>query len=90
MFLNVGGAVLGVAILTAISNSVTSAKGGKENPEASLDGYRAGYYGSIAMAGLGALCALFFYDDKTDTSDDKTTSDSELATGGKEHSTVEA
>ncbi|RAH71909.1 MFS transporter [Aspergillus aculeatinus CBS 121060] len=60
MFLNVGGAVLGVAVLTVISNSVTANHGGVENPRAALDGYRAGYYGAIAMATLGVVLSLFF------------------------------
>ncbi|KAI2626411.1 aminotriazole resistance protein [Xylaria nigripes] len=60
MFLNVGGAVLGVAVLTVITNSVTSNNGGKESPHAILDGYRAGYYGAIAMAVIGLVCSIFF------------------------------
>ncbi|OJJ96301.1 hypothetical protein ASPACDRAFT_47071 [Aspergillus aculeatus ATCC 16872] len=60
MFLNVGGAVLGVAVLTVISNSVASNHGGVENPRAALDGYRAGYYGAIAMAALGVVLSFFF------------------------------
>ncbi|KAM5343579.1 hypothetical protein ACJ41O_012116 [Fusarium nematophilum] len=68
MFLNVGGAVLGVAVLTAICDSVTSAEGGKENPQALLDGYRAGYYGAISMAGIGLIAALFFPGEKDEGS----------------------
>ncbi|KAF4991223.1 hypothetical protein FDECE_14115 [Fusarium decemcellulare] len=60
MFLNVGGAVLGVAVLTAICDSVTSSEGGKQSPVALLDGYRAGYYGAIGMSGVGLIVALFF------------------------------
>lgn len=60
MFLNVGGAVLGVAVLTVISDSVTSNKGGKQDPDALLEGYRAGYYGAIAMAGIGLVLSIFF------------------------------
>ncbi|KAM4066490.1 major facilitator superfamily protein [Hirsutella rhossiliensis] len=60
MFLNVGGAVLGVAVLTVISDSVTSNRGGKQDPGALLDGYRAGYYGAIAMAALGLVLGVFF------------------------------
>ncbi|KAI0397032.1 aminotriazole resistance protein [Xylariaceae sp. FL0594] len=60
MFLNVGGAVLGVAVLTVINDSVTSNNGGKWNPKATLDGYRAGYYGAIAMAAIGLICSVFF------------------------------
>ncbi|KAK7432506.1 hypothetical protein QQZ08_001071 [Neonectria magnoliae] len=60
MFLNVGGAVLGVAVLTVISDSVTSNKGGKQNPDALLEGYRAGYYGAIAMSAIGLILAIFF------------------------------
>ncbi|RAH48785.1 MFS general substrate transporter [Aspergillus brunneoviolaceus CBS 621.78] len=60
MFLNVGGAVLGVAVLTVISNSVTANHGGEENPRAALNGYRAGHYAAIAMAALRVVLSLFF------------------------------
>lgn len=60
MFLNVGGAVLGVAVLTVITDSVTSNKGGKESSDAVLEGYRAGYYGAIGMSAIGLLLAAFF------------------------------
>ncbi len=63
MFLNIGGAVLGVAVLTVISDSVTSSQGGKSSQSARLDGYRAGYYGTIAMAVLGFIASFFFYDE---------------------------
>lgn len=61
MFLNVGGAVLGVAVLTVISDSVALNHGGKSNPDANLDGYRAGYYGALAMIAIGFILSLFFY-----------------------------
>lgn len=61
MFLNVGGAVLGVAVLTVISDSVTSNYGGKGNPVANLEGYRAGYYGALAMIAIGFILSIFFY-----------------------------
>ena len=61
MFLNVGGAVLGVAVLTVISDSVTSNYGGKSNPVANLQGYRAGYYGALAMIAIGFILSIFFY-----------------------------
>ncbi|KAF7554781.1 hypothetical protein G7Z17_g2661 [Cylindrodendrum hubeiense] len=60
MFLNVGGAVLGVAVLTVITDAVTSNKGGKQDPDALLEGYRAGYYGAIAMSAIGFILAFFF------------------------------
>ncbi len=63
MFLNIGGAVLGVAVLTVISDSVTSNQGGKGSESARLDGYRAGYYGTIAMAVIGFVASFFFYDE---------------------------
>ncbi|KAI3327458.1 aminotriazole resistance protein [Ustulina deusta] len=66
MFLNVGGAVLGVAVLTVINDSVTSNNGGKGSPDATLDGYRAGYYGAIAMAAIGLICSIFFTQPKKD------------------------
>ncbi|KJZ80420.1 hypothetical protein HIM_00270 [Hirsutella minnesotensis 3608] len=66
MFLNVGGAVLGVAVLTVISDSVTSNNGGKQDSKALLEGYRAGYYGAIAMAAIGFVLAVFFKSKKSD------------------------
>lgn len=60
MFLNVGGAVLGVAVLTVISDSVASNHGGKSNPQANLEGYRAGYYAAIAMIAIGFILSIFF------------------------------
>ncbi|KAH7015652.1 aminotriazole resistance protein [Ilyonectria destructans] len=60
MFLNVGGAVLGVAVLTVITDSVTSNKGGKQSSDAVLEGYRAGYYSAIGMSAIGLLLAVFF------------------------------
>ncbi|KYK57277.1 aminotriazole resistance protein [Drechmeria coniospora] len=65
MFLNVGGAVLGVALLTVISDSVTSKAGGKKDSNALLEGYRAGYYGAIAMTVIGFILAIFFSSTKT-------------------------
>ena len=63
MFLNVGGAVLGVAVLTVISDSVASKSnhGGKSNQVANLEGYRAGYYGALAMIAIGFILSFFFY-----------------------------
>ena len=61
MFLNVGGAVLGVAVLTVISDSVASNHGGRSNPVANLEGYRAGYYGALAMIAIGFVLSVFFY-----------------------------
>ncbi|KAI0544202.1 aminotriazole resistance protein [Xylaria curta] len=60
MFLNVGGAVLGVALLTVINDSVASSHGGKDVPSAVLAGFRAGYYGAIAMTIIGFVCSIFF------------------------------
>lgn len=60
MFLNVGGAVLGVAVLTVISDSVALNHGGKSNPDANLEGYRAGYYGALAMVAIGFVLSLFY------------------------------
>lgn len=58
MFLNVGGAVLGVAVLTVISDSVASNHGGKNNPQANLEGYRARYYAATAMIAIGFIISL--------------------------------
>ena len=54
MFINVGGAVLGLAVLTVIRDSVTANHGGEGKPSALLAGFRAGYYGSMAMCVLGS------------------------------------
>ncbi|KAJ2986632.1 hypothetical protein NUW58_g4934 [Xylaria curta] len=59
MALNVGGAVLGVAVLTVISNSVTFQKGGSHSVEARLLGYQAAYYGAVAWAALGTLVSIY-------------------------------
>lgn len=64
MFLNVGGAVLGVAVLTVISDSVAWKNGGKSNPQANLEGYRAGYYAAIAMIAIGFILSIFFAHNK--------------------------
>ncbi|KAF9636612.1 aminotriazole resistance protein [Lasiodiplodia theobromae] len=58
MCLNVGGAVLGVAVLTVIDNSVTANNGGQKDAQARLDGYRAGYYGAIFMCGLAIILSV--------------------------------
>ncbi|RAL09633.1 MFS transporter [Aspergillus homomorphus CBS 101889] len=60
MFLNVGGATLGVAVLTVISDSVATKYGGKNDTQALLEGYRAGYYGAIAMIAIGFVVSFFF------------------------------
>lgn len=59
MALNVGGAVLGVAVLTVISNSITSNYGGQESLDARIQGYRASYYGAIGWSGLAILIAAY-------------------------------
>ncbi|KAI0419622.1 aminotriazole resistance protein [Xylaria grammica] len=59
MALNVGGAVLGVAVLTVISNSVADQHGGTLVVEARLRGYQAAYYGAVAWAALGTLVSIY-------------------------------
>lgn len=59
MSLNVGGAVLGVAVLTVISNSVALQHGGSTLVEARLRGYQAAYYGAVAWAALGTLVSVY-------------------------------
>ncbi|TGJ85542.1 hypothetical protein E0Z10_g3219 [Xylaria hypoxylon] len=59
MALNVGGAVLGVAVLTVISNSVADQHGGTLLVEARLRGYQAAYYGAVTWAALGTLVSLY-------------------------------
>lgn len=58
MSLNVGGAVFGVAVLTVIDNSVESQHGGQGSAPARLKGYRAAYYGAIALAVLATLLSF--------------------------------
>ncbi|KAI3325277.1 MFS general substrate transporter [Xylariaceae sp. AK1471] len=58
MCLNVGGAVLGVAVLTVVADSVTSQHGGSNLVEARLRGYQAAYYGAVAWAALGTLISV--------------------------------
>lgn len=60
MFLNVGGAVLGVALLTLVSDTVAFNKGGESSSSARLDGYRAGYYTCIGMCALGFVISIPF------------------------------
>lgn len=51
---------------------MTSNNGGKEDSEATLDGYRAGYYGVLAMLVLGLVCSIFFtLPSKDDTEQEK-------------------
>ena len=59
MSLNVGGAVLGVAVLTVIDNSVESMQGGAGEFRARLKGYRAAYYGAITLCGLAAILSFY-------------------------------
>ena len=59
MSLQVGGAVLGVAVLTVIDKSVQSMKGGQGSASARRKGYQAAYYGAVALSGLAALLSFF-------------------------------
>ncbi|KAJ6563929.1 major facilitator superfamily domain-containing protein [Mycena capillaripes] len=59
MSLQVGGAVLGLAVLTAVQNGVTNSQGGPGDAHARLLGYRAAYYGAIALAASGAVFSVF-------------------------------
>lgn len=69
MCLNVGGAVLGVAVLTVIDNSVTANNGGQNDAQARLDGYRAGYYGAIFMCGLAIILSVLAIRPKEEAAD---------------------
>jgi hypothetical protein len=57
MFLNVGGAVLGVAFITLISDSVSLKHGSGD--QARLDGYRAGYYYALGLSALATIPSVF-------------------------------
>ncbi|TGJ79879.1 hypothetical protein E0Z10_g8897 [Xylaria hypoxylon] len=59
MFLNIGGAVLGVAIITLTSNSVALNNGSHNRAAALLDGYRAGYYYALGLSGLATILSVF-------------------------------
>lgn len=59
MFLNIGGAVLGVAIMTLISDSVALNNEWRGGPQARLDGYRAAYYYSIGLSALATIPSVF-------------------------------
>ncbi|KIL88594.1 hypothetical protein FAVG1_07839 [Fusarium avenaceum] len=74
MFLNVGGAVLGVALLTLVSNTVTSSKGGESSSSARLDGYRAGYYTCVGMSALGFAMSAGFGGKKAEKTEETETS----------------
>lgn len=80
MSLQVGGAVLGVAMLTVIDNSVESMQGGQSSARARRKGYQAAYYGAIALAGLATLLAFFtaakMTSSKTDTGLEQSTEQS--------------
>lgn len=59
MSLQVGGAVLGVAVLTVIDNSVESMRGGQGSASARRKGYQAACYGAVTLSGLAALLSFF-------------------------------
>lgn len=69
MCLNVGRAVLGVAVLTVIDNSVTTNNGGQNDAQARLDGYRAGYFGAIVMCGLAVIPSVVTIRPKQEAAD---------------------
>lgn len=60
MFLKVGSTVLGVAVKTAILDSITLNHNSKSNPVANLDRYQAGYYGVLAMIAIGFILSVFY------------------------------
>ena len=59
MCLNVGGAVLGVAVVTVVANSVTDGKGGVGKAGARLKGYRAGYWACVGMCGVAGMVSVW-------------------------------
>ncbi|KAI1111373.1 aminotriazole resistance protein [Nemania sp. NC0429] len=59
MFLNIGGAVLGVAIMTLISDSVALNNQWRGGAQARLDGYRAAYYYSLGLSALATIPSVF-------------------------------
>lgn len=59
MSLQIGGAVFGFAVLTAIYNGVVNLHGGPNNAHARLLGYRAAFYGAIGLAVFGAVLSFY-------------------------------
>ncbi|KAI0409178.1 aminotriazole resistance protein [Xylaria palmicola] len=57
MFLNVGGAVLGVAFITLISDTVAANHG--LTAQARLDGYRGGYYYALGLSVVAIIPSVF-------------------------------
>jgi len=57
MCLNVGGAVLGVALSTLVVDAVSSQPSGND-ARSQLDGYRAGYYLCLGFCGLAMVLSL--------------------------------
>lgn len=89
MFINVGGAVLGLAVLTVIRDSVTANHGGEGKPSALLAGFRAGYYGSMAMCVLGFALSVWFFLSQKPEEEQKTESTDEAGTNSAPNSAHE-
>lgn len=61
MCLNIGGAVIGVALTTLIVDAVASKSTNETKSQARLDGFRAGYYFALALsltAVAPSLCGM--------------------------------
>lgn len=61
MCLNIGGAVIGVALTTLIIDAVESKSTSEVKVQARLEGFRAGYYFALAlslMATVPSLCGM--------------------------------
>ena len=89
MFINVGGAVLGLAVLTVIRDSVTANEGGDEKASALLAGFRAGYYASMAMCVLGFALSVWFFLSQKPEEDQKNESTDETVANSTPNSTHE-
>lgn len=61
MVLNIGGAVLGTAVMTVIIDSVEANHGGEKSHAAHMDGYHAALYTAVGFSGLGVLIAVVMY-----------------------------
>lgn len=59
--LQVGGSVLGLAVLTAIAEGIQRTYGGPEVPSASLGdvGFRSVYYSCVILCGIGFFLSVF-------------------------------
>lgn len=61
MVLNIGGAVLGTAVMTVVIDSVEANNGGQASHSAHMDGYHAALYTTVGFSGLGIVASVVMY-----------------------------